>query len=147
MIQLYSKMVNIIKKFFDENLEDDGLLFELFNQCITVVHPYDEQYIRLLNLVFKKFQAQDLNRRAIQAGKLILLNMYENRSMFDPKIAYFEMRLAKICANMKNIDDAEKHVTRAKEIVRVAYGDDNPDAMKEIQMICRKIIESIEDQG
>ena len=141
-------MVNIIKKFFDENLEDDGLLFELFNQCITVVHPYDEQYIRLLNLVFEKFQEkEETNFRAVQAGKLILLNMYENRSMFDPKIAHFEMRLAKICGNMKKIDDAEKHLTRAKEIIKVAYGDDNPDAMKEIQMICRKIIESIEEQG
>ena len=110
------------------------------------MYPHDFIVTEMVNKL-SFIQAQDLNKRAVQAGKLILLNHYENRSMFDPKIAYSEMKLAKICANMKNIEDAEKHIMRAKEIVKVAYGDDNPDAMKEIQTICRKIIESIEDQG
>ena len=140
-IQKYAKLKI---ELFEEN--DDGKkVYEndesMFEQAMEIFHPYDEDFIQLLNIYFRLRLAQENHVECLKICQLILTNYHQNIP-FHVNTGLFEVQAARSCIELNHLEAAESHIKKAKTIFQVIYGDDQNKLVNEnCDQICKTIEE------
>ena len=131
-------------ELFEEN--DDGKkVYEndesMFKEALEIFHPYDEDFIQLLNIYFRLRLAQENHVESLKICQLILINYHQNIP-FHVNTGLFEVQAARSSIELNNLEAAESHIKKAKSIFRVIYGDDQNKLVNEnCDQICKTIEE------
>ena len=141
-IEKYAKLK--IELFEEDNEGDGKKVYEndetMFDEAMEIFHPYDEDFIQLLNIYFRIRLSQTNNVEALKICQMILINYHENMP-FHINTALFEVQAARLSTELNNLDDGESHIKKAKKIFQVIYGND-PNEL--VNQNCAQICKDIE---
>ena len=140
--------VSVIKKHLKLKLKIKSVLIQKFDEqtihglleeCMEIFHPYDEDFLELLNISFALYETKNHHKKRLEIAQLILMNHYENRCRYDPTIAILEMTVANLFIPFNLVKDAELHINKAKDILNVAYGCEQTEVTKKWKQIYQEI--------
>ena len=123
----------LIQKFNEQTIHN------LLGESMEIFHPYDEDFLELLNISFALYQTKNNHKKRLEIAQLILINHYANRCRYDPTIAILEMTVANLFILFNLVKDAELHINKAKDILDVAYGCEQTEVTKKWKQIFQEI--------
>ena len=126
---------------------------KLYNKAVTILHPYDSDFICLLIILFNELQVNKSIQ--LKIGKLIMKNYEMNLPQYHNTKGIMAINLTNVChalalSEIKNnklskaeelFNEAKIHITNAENILEVSRGDAHP-----IMELCKTLKENIESE-
>lgn len=123
-----------LKKEFDDHVckninghpepEEDCESF--YEDMKTIFHPWDKKYLDLLEMLFEQRLAKENFRGSMSLALEILEHYYQHYPKFDINTGLMELKTAKLLAFLDSLEEAEKHLEKAKDILVVTHGPSHP---------------------
>ena len=119
---------------------------ELFNNAITVFHPFDIKFMEFLNsYAANEYQSKNYSR-CLEMSKMKLSHLYQHVPEFEMHVGSEEIQAADLCCLLGFLDEAEEHIEKAKNILSVVFGEDHPILDKKWKPIHLKIDQKKQNQ-
>ena len=120
LLEQYS---NLKTKLKSELPEEKSELENLFQQCSNIIHHNDKDYFDMLEILYEKRLEQKDYKGCLDLILIMLSHFHENSPSYDVNTALHEMKAAKLCSYLNYLDEAEIHISKAKDHLRVTHGD------------------------
>ena len=91
-----------------------------------IFHPFDKKYLDLLEILYEQRLNKEEYQGSLDVGLQILQHYHRHYPQFDINTGLMELKSAKLCLLLDNIDEAEKHLMRGKDILEITHGKSHP---------------------
>ena len=98
----------------------------LFERSVSIFHPYDIDFMSLLNILWDRYNQEGNSRKGLTVGLLMLKNYEKNLPKNCLDRVNLELSIAQICNALSLFQEANKHVDKAEDILIVSRGKDHP---------------------
>ena len=98
----------------------------VFDQSVTVFHPYDKDYMDFLQIIYVKERNAKKYVKCLEIMRLILTNYYQHLPRYHLNIGLSEMLAGKFCIALNLLDEAKLCIRKAEKILRTTFGHDHP---------------------
>lgn len=131
ILQEHSKIKAELKLATKEPNEDLEHLENLFRKAAAIFHHRDKDYYDFLEHFYDVKIANEAYRDCLDLLRIILANQHDNDSPYSINKALTEMKAAKLCSYLNFLDEADVHLSKAKDNLRVTHGDIHPLASRD----------------
>jgi len=121
-LQLSQEFEDLVIKNKGGHPEPDDQAGEFFTEMQPIFHPNDKMYLDLLEILYEQLLSKGDYRGTLEANLQILQHYHRHYPPFDINTGLMEMKAAKLCLLLDNLDEAKKHILRGKDILEVTHG-------------------------
>merc|ERR550519_192851 len=97
-----------------------------FEEMQPIFHPFDKKYLDLLEILYEQRLTKEEYQGSLDVGLQILQHYHRHYPQFDINTGLMELKAAKLCLLLDNLDEAEKHLLRGKDILEITHGKSHP---------------------
>ena len=109
-------------------------IISLYSKAIRLLHAYDRDLCMICDVIHE-IDFLENPRRALKAGKNILVNYEKNGMTYSPAYADIEKNCAHLCLNLKKVEEGKVHARKAEEIFSLIRREGHPDILQSKELI------------
>ena len=143
-LEISNAIENLTQTNNNNTSSDINIYKNLYDQAVEVLHPYDCDFMALLEKLSEIFFQVNARydhmilRKYLNITKLMDKNLSLTYPKFHPYLGTYCLCLAKISYNLHLYDEAKCYNNRLEKILQVAYGPGHPELEK-----CKRFHEEI----
>lgn len=128
LLEQHSKLRTELKKALntEELIEDQECLEMLYQKAAAIFHHQDKDYYDFVEHLYDVRLNKEEYNGCLEVLRIILAHQHLNDSSYSTNKALAEMKAAKLCSYLNKLDEADIHISKAKDNLRVTHGDIHP---------------------
>ncbi len=136
----YKRILDVVKNKAGGHPEPEEHCSDYIDQMSKVFHEHDKTYLDCLEMVYENHVAKRNFRGALDMCEPILKHYRRFYPGADVNIALMELKTAKLAAYLNELDLAERHFEKAKDVLRVTHGVNHPIMLEVLPRIKQDIV-------